>query len=393
MIINGIPLVKLLMKILFLPGAYPHRENNTDGIFIKRHALAVSKFAQISVIYIDLKDNINKLDVYANEGILEIIAHRKVNKGKIPYKSLFFYLLDSYKAYRILTKKVGKPDLIHVNDLMTWPGMGIFVLYLNKIKGIPYIVTEHSSGYLEESNIFNKRSFLVKKLILYTLNKAKHITIVSNKLKSSLIKCGAKNDFSVIYNVVPSGKSKIINENRKIKKILHVSLLTQSKNIFGIIDAINEIYNKRKDFELHIIGDGLSRAKLEKMTNDYGLLNKVIFFHGLLLPEEVMNMMIDSDFHIINSQYETFSLVTAEALMCGIPVISTRCGGPEEFIDESNGLLINIDDNNALVSAIEYMLDNHDKYKANFIMEKAKCKFSPEIIGKELFETYKKVLY
>ena len=106
-----------------------------------------------------------------------------------------------------------------------------------------------------------------------------------------------------------------------------------------------------------------------------------------------MNMMIDSDFHIINSQYETFSLVTAEALICGIPVISTRCGGPEEFIDESNGLLINIDDNNALVSAIEYMLDNHDKYKANFIMEKAKCKFSPEIIGKELFETYKKVLY
>ena len=133
MIINGIPLVKLLMKILFLPGAYPHRENNTDGIFIKRHALAVSKFAQISVIYIDLKDNINKLDVYANEGILEIIAHRKVNKGKIPYKSLFFYLLDSYKAYRILIKKVGKPDLIHINDLMTWPGMGIFVLYLNKI--------------------------------------------------------------------------------------------------------------------------------------------------------------------------------------------------------------------------------------------------------------------
>ena len=118
------------------------------------------------------------------------------------------------------------------------------------------------------------------------MNKAKHITIVSNKLKSSLIKCGAKNDFSVIYNVVPSGKSKIINENRKIKKILHVSLLTQSKNIFGIIDAINEIYNKRKDFELHIIGDGPSRVKLEKMTNDYGLLNKVIFFHGLLLPEK-----------------------------------------------------------------------------------------------------------
>jgi len=299
------------MKILFLAGAYPHRDNNTDGIFIERHALAVSKFAQIAVIYIDLKDEVKKLEFDNNKGILEIIAHRKVSKGKIPLNFIFYYLLDSYNAYRLLIKKFGKPDLIHINDLMSSPLIGFFIVYLNKIERIPYIITEHSSAYLEESNIFNKRSLFVKKLILYTLNKSKHVIVVSNKLKSSIIKCGVKNDISIIYNVVTLDKFKTNNKKRNNKIILHVSLLTPLKNVKGIIDAVNEVYKKRKDFELHVVGDGPERSQLEKIAKDYKLLDNVIFLHDLLSHEQVMNLMADSDFHVLNSKYETFSVSTS----------------------------------------------------------------------------------
>jgi glycosyltransferase involved in cell wall biosynthesis len=79
-------------------------------------------------------------------------------------------------------------------------------------------------------------------------------------------------------------------------------------------------------------------------------------------------------------------------LAYGKPVISTKCGGPEEYIDESNGILIDVGDTKALVSAIEYMLDNHDKYDAKLIRKEAKNKFSSEVVGERIFEVYKEIL-
>jgi len=112
----------------------------------------------------------------------------------------------------------------------------------------------------------------------------------------------------------------------------------------------------------------------------------------MITPSEIGNYFSESDFLITNSNYETFSVSTAEALAYGKPVISTRCGGPEEFIDETNGILIDVGDTKALVSAIEYMLDNSDKYDQEMISKNARINFSSEVIGEKIFEIYKEVI-
>ena len=62
--------------------------------------------------------------------------------------------------------------------------------------------------------------------------------------------------------------------------------------------------------------------------------------HGFVTEEQKLELLTNADFHILNSDDEGFSVVTAEAILYGIPVIATKCGGPEDFVTPSTGILI-----------------------------------------------------
>jgi len=84
--------------------------------------------------------------------------------------------------------------------------------------------------------------------------------------------------------------------------------------------------------------------------------------------------------------------VTAEALAHGKPVIATKCGGPEEFVRENCGILIEPRDNYALVDAINYMLDNSSNYNSQEIHEYAANKFSYDAVGKKFMKLYNNII-
>ena len=73
-------------------------------------------------------------------------------------------------------------------------------------------------------------------------------------------------------------------------------------------------------------------------------------------------MLNQSDVFLLSSKKETFSVVCIEALACGLPVVSTRCGGPEYIINETNGILVPSDDVNAFAEAILKMQTHYKKY-------------------------------
>jgi glycosyltransferase involved in cell wall biosynthesis len=208
-----------------------------------------------------------------------------------------------------------------------------------------------------------------------------------------MIKCGIDNDYFVIPNVAQVDDRNCCRTQKDPKQILHISLLKDDiKNVSGILSAIKKISLRRNDFELHIIGNGLDRKQLQSIAEDYGLLNKVVFFEGMLDDNELSKFFFDCDFFVLNSNYETFSVVTAEALSCGKPVIATKCGGPEEFVNEKCGILIEPKDEDALVIAIDYMLDNFSNYNSNGIREYAANKFGYDAVGKAFLQLYQKVI-
>ena len=75
----------------------------------------------------------------------------------------------------------------------------------------------------------------------------------------------------------------------------------------------------RSDFLLTIVGDGPDRQLLEVWQSSLGLLDRTVFFYGTASEQEVMQLTADCSFAVLNSNFETFSVVMAESLRAASP--------------------------------------------------------------------------
>lgn len=87
-----------------------------------------------------------------------------------------------------------------------------------------------------------------------------------------------------------------------------------------------------------------------------------------MLKKKIAEQLSKSDCFVLASQSETFGVAYIEALAMGVPVIATKCGGPEGFVNENNGIMIDVDSESQLIEAMKYMYNNSDKYDREEIL-------------------------
>jgi glycosyltransferase involved in cell wall biosynthesis len=387
------------LKVLFWPGWwYPNRRDPIDGIFIKKHAEAVSRFCDVSVLYIcsnpALKDRIYELEYLEENGIPTMRIYIKPPPN-IPLIRKFIDVLRYVKAGRrglqFLKEKHGRPDIVHVH---VNPPAGLVFLLFTRLRGIPFIHTEHWTGYLETSGKYRGvfRTWLTRRFI----KRAKAVTPVSKDLRRAMEKHKLRSRYQIIPNVVDTDLFCIdAGEKRGAdgkKRILHVSGLRPVKNVKGLLTALKRLSETRDDFELYIVGDGPDREALEKAAQDLGLRDTFVFFTGRKSVEEVARYMKGAHFFVLFSDFENSPCVIDEAMACGLPIITTDVGGIAEHVNSSNGILIKARDNQALYDAINHMLDNYDQYDQEKIRKYAVSHFSYPVIGETFYQLYREVL-
>jgi glycosyltransferase involved in cell wall biosynthesis len=380
------------LKVLFWPGWwYPSRVSPLSGIFVQRHAEAVSLFCDTAVLFIVPDPGLGK------KFIVESTAEKNLQVTRIYFRPsppvpIIAKLVDIVNYYRLsrigqisIREKFGKPDIVHIH---VNPPLGLIIYALTHFRRTPCIFSEHWSGYFPESGAY--RGFFRKLFTKLLVNKAKAVTVVSHASQKAMLRHGLKNKYYVIPNVVDTelfAPALVKNEKSK-KQILHVSGFNPCKNINGILLAVKKLAEKRDDFELHIIGDGPSREGLETMAIGLELKDRVIHFHGKKNDSAVADFMRRADFFLLFSNYENSPCVIAEAFAAGIPVIATRSGGIPEHVNKKNGLLVDPGDENKLCSAIDFMIDHHNNFDAKTIREYALKNFHPQVIGRLFFNIY-----
>lgn len=367
--------------IVFLARWYPHRYDPMLGLFVQRHAEAAAQYDDISVIYVHADDQIQqKFDIVDEtvNNVRTIRVYYRKSWSKII--SLFRFFKANNKALKLLPK----PDIIHVHILTR---LGLVALRQKRLHGTPYIITEHWSRYLPD-NDFN--GLLRKKLTKTVVRHASAVTTVTDILAKAMQSHGLRNEnYSIVPNVVDINTFKPQPHHNEVPKIIHVSCFeNKSKNITGLIDALQILEERDIKFQFTFIGDGIDFA----MIKDY--VKKLqhqenIRFTGILEGQDYVGELSSGDFLVLSSNYETQGVVLLEAFACGMPVVSTNVGGIPEIVNENNGILVPPHDPTKLADAMQTMLQTYQNYDVNTLRDSVIKKFSNETVGKLLNSLYK----
>jgi glycosyltransferase involved in cell wall biosynthesis len=372
------------LKILFITAWYPIKENPVQGIFVREYAKAVSAVGdEVVILYGQgAKTRIRGLYDYSDsmeDGIRTI----RISYFRFPFRPLN-YLIYLWSIVRVSKKLIDlgfRAEVIHAQIYSA----GVPAVILGRLYGKPVVISEHWSGFLQR-----KLTWIDKRVAKFAMNNAQWILPVSHSLQKGIEAYGIQGKFNVVPNVVDTtlfhperNGSKRVQENR----ILFVGSLSPMKGMPFLLQALAHLQTKRQNWQLDIVGDGSARGEYERMVMKLGLTAKVIF-HGLRSKPEVAEFMRKADLLVLPSLVETFGVVAAEALAVGIPVLATRCGGPEEFVTDEVGLLIPPGNTEALLNGLDYMLNHFEKFKSDQISSYAAERFSLQRVGEKLNKIY-----
>ena len=380
-------------KILFLPKWFPHRNDPFNGNFVERHIKSIATECKCAVLFVVADPKLEKKYEIVSEqdhGYLAIrVYYKNKDWGNSPLgKSikLFRYLKAAYLGLKFVKTNFGKPNLCHVHVLSR---PGIIALGLHSFNAIPYLITEHWSGYFEADGSY--RGWLKKSITQLIVKRAKGVTTVSVALQKAMEKHGLTNSYTKISNCVETNLALNQADRNPNLCVMIGNLEDREKNVSGVIRAIDALKNRLPHLQLQLIGAGVDEVALKKLVAELGL-NERVFFKGLLPHNQVMEALSSASFLIVNSHFETFSVVAAEALACGTPVLATKCGGIEEFILPEFGQLIPLNDYHALIDGIQYMQAHSKDYNKQSMRDFAQKQFSSTKIAQQFIELYKPLI-
>ena len=202
------------------------------------------------------------------------------------------------------------------------------------------------------------RSIPCWRLLLQMINRhCDAINIISPAIRSDLVELGIDGPkIAHIPNGIKIGGPIQKSNVASIRRLVWVGRLTAQKGIDILFKALANVVAARREFSLEIIGNGPDMALLLKQCRQLRLEKKVRFT-GALAKEVIRAKLADTDVFLLPSRYEGMSNAALEAMEAGLPMLLTRCGGIDTYIDESIGWICEPDDVDGLTAALLRMLD------------------------------------
>ena len=138
-------------------------------------------------------------------------------------------------------------------------------------------------------------------------------------------------------------------------RLVSIGRFTKQKAYFRLLNIINQLNTLKYHIELWLLGDGEQRNLLEKYIKENHLENVVTLWG---FQDNPYAYLAQCDLFVCSSISEGYSTAVTEALILGIPVITTDCSGMDELLKGGECGIITKNSEEALYIGLKQLLDN-----------------------------------
>jgi L-malate glycosyltransferase len=378
------------LKVLHITNWYPNKWNALEGVFIKEHFQALSLYADCELWHVQVRNEGGFFKI--ESGSYSRNEHYLILNTRV--QSWFFIERLHLLLLFILRWKIRMNQFQVINFHVAYPLLRFTEIVQRKL-GKKIIVTEHWSAYRKGFNLptGNKARIRIESIFHH------HIPVltVSRALMNDIKTFAGVSDFPqfVVPNVVdvhlfyPAEKIRVPETKTQF---LMVAEWAPIKRPFLVLQAFKQLVKQKPEVELSIIGKGYQWEAMVQFVKDNHLEGN-IFFHGRKSKKEIGEALRNTDLFLLPSEYETFSVVCAEAQCCGVPVIASNVGGIKEVVAPPGGILVeNILDE--WVDAIQSVLDadRYNLFNRIEIANGAAKRFSKQEVGKLYYDAVRECI-
>jgi len=392
------------MNIFIIPSWYSGKNSPIGGIFVKEQAEALAElYPQVNFIISYTENFFLSISEVKNS----MNKFRKFREAKAQHQKIRENLFEFYDPVITWTEKLGGEtknilraqtdnflkakklfgniDLIHAH--VSYPG-GFAAMKLKEKFKVPYIITEHMGPF--PFAIYLKNGRLSDKISL-PLQNADRIISVSNSSADEIKSFGINVPVVIPNSVNENIFVPLVGQSNKDKvKFLTVSTFIETKGIKELMESILLPEGESSNCEFTIAGTG----HMDKFIEEFILINDLKDKIKLVKNpsrEKVIELFRQCDAFILPSHYESFGIVFIEAMACGKPVIATDCGGPSDFVNKENGVLVEVGNVAQISEAISFMAENLNMFDSKKIRQFFMNNFSRKVVCSKIVSLYKEV--
>jgi glycosyltransferase involved in cell wall biosynthesis len=306
-----------------------------------------------------------------------------------------FSKMISYIRWAFCVFGIGlsrKYDIIHAHT--AFPG-GILAWIVSCLRNKRLLITVHGSDIC----FIHNRPSIIQCLTKQALGRADSIHAVSNYIRTRIAgfyPASSKKIFVQCMGVnlsvfKPSPKVLV---KRSAFKIIFIGNLIEQKGWKQACRTTEELLFRGIECKLDIFGDGVDMPEVQKWVTNHRLKEKIII-HGVQPQGRIVLALQSTDLLLLPSMFnEGFSLVTAEALACGVDVVVSRRGALPELINGSQGSFVveNPQNIKELTDVCQASFDNMGKETGEPCLSQLNSQYSLSTSSYKIFHIYNELI-
>lgn len=392
------------MNLFVIPSWYPSSSYPIAGIFTKEQVEALAElYPEVNVVVSTWGHHEGEITLRDPLKIFKILRWRWNNRRQFIVKNNGYWEIF-HPAISLVTRlgvcsigqlifanrnslvkamtQFGRFDIIHAH--VAYPA-GYIAKKLSEEFKIPYILTEHMAPFpfpwlMKKGRPINE--------IYEAITNAGDVIAVSRSLAERMASFGFKEP-TIIPNIVDERRFSTGKPNSHKFTFFTLCVISPQKGIDHLLEAIAYWDPPSDQVEFIIGGGGRMKKNYQMLAESMGLSDRVKWL-GDINREAVPELFRACHVYVMPSRYETFGVVYAEAIASGKPVIATRCGGPEDIVNDVNGILVEIGDVKGLAKAMKKIYQHWGEFDSKAIRNDFLDRFSRQAITERLVHIYEK---